>query len=394
MCSRIMFDWDDENVLELKNAYLKCLQKGRTDEFPNMFQNTFIYDKTINIPDRRENILVIDFGGSSLKFCLYEVINCKIVERISTKYLKIPNVEEIREVNAFEWVVDQISEYIVDKEEKIIAGLTFSYPIEQTSIDSGKILNLAKNFHFKAISGTVDPVIALNNTFKKRGYNITIKALANDTVATLMSLQPLEDEHRIGIVLGTGTNASYFKPDFDGHFKAVNLEWSSFDCKELRKNIYDEKFEDLLKSQGNSTVILDRLVGGYGFLPLLNMLLKDMNLTTTDYTYQDVDEIIHQRDESSPIFKAIKSIKSRTMKVITALVLAIIESKHILPDETVSLIMNGTIFELPFDFELFETEILKFIGCVNLKPGQLRFVRPKDASLVGMVHILLSEILN
>lgn len=50
---------------------------------------------------------------------------------------------------------------------------------------------------------------ALMAVFKARGCAVEIPAIMNDTVATLVALRYSEPDTRIGIILGTGTNAAY-----------------------------------------------------------------------------------------------------------------------------------------------------------------------------------------
>lgn len=386
-----LFEWSKDNIIELQNEYLKCLESGKDERYPNMFQHTYIHDKPVKTPHYHKNILAIDFGGSSLKLGLYNVIDFNIIEEIEPEHIRIPNAENIEDVDAFEWIVDRIAKYIPDKKKEIIAGLTFSYPVKQTAINSGETLNLAKNFRFKPISGQIDPVIELNKVLKARGYNIIVKALSNDTVTTLMSFQGAKDDHRIAVVFGTGTNASCFK--FDSILEACNLEWGTFEPAELLKNKYDKKYENILKKKGDKTNVFDRLIGGYGFLPLLNMVMKDIDSTKTELTLEDVNNEISKADENSSVFLAIKAIKLRSMKIIIAMIFAIIKSKKIKQHETVTLILNGSVFDHSFDHELFLSEISANLDLIGLRPDQIRSRKPKNASLVGMVNILMQEIL-
>ncbi|KAL7199353.1 hypothetical protein ACSBR2_021608 [Camellia fascicularis] len=63
-------------------------------------------------------------------------------------------------------------------------GFTFSFPVKQTSIDSGILIKWTKGF---AVSGTAgkDIVACLNEAMERRGLDMQVFALVNDTVGTL-----------------------------------------------------------------------------------------------------------------------------------------------------------------------------------------------------------------
>lgn len=388
-----LFNWEREDVDNLKIAFSECLRNGASERYPNMFQETFVYDKDISMPHHDILMLVIDFGGSTLKLGLYQLKNSKFIENMLPKRINIPDKEEIKDIDAFDWVATQVDEYVGKTDKKILAGLTFSYPVKQTSIKSGRILSLMKNFHFKVDHLEIDPVEEMNLALEKKGLDISVCALSNDTVATLMSVTEFKNDHKIGIVLGTGTNAAYFRKEKNGTYQAINMEWASFDSHRIKRNIYDVQFEEDLHSQKNRTAFLDRMIGGYGFVPLLNMALKDMGISDKGLTMDQIEKIINEANENSEEFKLIKSIKTRTARILTGLLLGFIENMNVKPSEYVTLILNGTIFVQEFDFESFKEEMFRFLNLTNLTPQQLRFVIPKDASLRGMVHIIMSDVL-
>ncbi|KRH94401.1 Hexokinase [Pseudoloma neurophilia] len=389
-----LFEWTVNDVLTLKKNYSDCLKEGKSEKWPFMFQDTFVYDKKIKSTFHHEKLLVIDFGGTTLKLGLYEAKNGIVTEIMLPKYIKIPEKQKIEHIEAFDWVAYQISEYLGDIEEEIYGGLTFSYPIEQISINSGKVLAFEKNFHFKVDPKNKDPVAAINRALKERGYNIKIAAIANDTTATLMSVKKIEKDHRIGIVLGTGTNATFFRNDKNNKKQAINLEWAGFNSPDIKRTIYDIQLEEEMKKSGNNTTFLDRFIGGYGFFHILNMTLKDMGLIKKDLTPEDIKKHIHDDNRNNEIFQVIKNIKTRTARVLTGLLLAVVDNMEIKSDETITFILNGTIFSDPFDKKIFYTEMKRFLKFSGIKLNQIRFMRPKDASLVGMVNILLSEVLE
>ncbi|KAJ4963221.1 hypothetical protein NE237_023160 [Protea cynaroides] len=116
-------------------------------------------------------------------------------------------------------------------------GFTFSFPIKQTSIDSGTLITWTKGF---AVSGTAgrDVVACLNEAMERRRLDMHVSALVNDTVGTLAGARYWDDDVMVAVVLGTGTNACYVEradaiQKLQGQtpssgIMVVNTEWGAF----------------------------------------------------------------------------------------------------------------------------------------------------------------------
>ncbi|XP_027094665.1 hexokinase-2, chloroplastic [Coffea eugenioides] len=116
-------------------------------------------------------------------------------------------------------------------------GFTFSFPVKQTSVDSGILIKWTKGF---AVSGTAgkDVVACLNEAMQRQGLNMRVSALVNDTVGTLAGARYWDDDVMVAVILGTGTNACYVErkdaiPKLQSHNSTsggmiINTEWGAF----------------------------------------------------------------------------------------------------------------------------------------------------------------------
>ncbi|KAF5740854.1 hexokinase [Tripterygium wilfordii] len=116
-------------------------------------------------------------------------------------------------------------------------GFTFSFPVKQTSIDSGILIKWTKGF---SVSGTAgrDVVACLNEAMQRQGLDMRVSALVNDTVGTLAGARYWDDDVMVAVILGTGTNACYVErtdsiPKLQGKMKysgrtIINTEWGAF----------------------------------------------------------------------------------------------------------------------------------------------------------------------
>jgi glucose-6-phosphate 1-dehydrogenase len=117
-------------------------------------------------------------------------------------------------------------------------GFTFSFPYAQHSLGSGTLLEWTKGFSAPGVVGK-DVSLLLEAAFARAGRaGQRVTALANDTVGTLCAGAAVAPATRIGLILGTGTNAAYMERlsrvekwsggGDAGSGMAINMEWGAF----------------------------------------------------------------------------------------------------------------------------------------------------------------------
>lgn len=116
-------------------------------------------------------------------------------------------------------------------------GFTFSFPVRQTSIDSGILIKWTKGF---SVSGTAgkNVVECLNEAMKGQGLEMRVSALVNDAVGTLAGAHYWDNDVMVAVILGTGTNACYIermdaipkmgKLTTGSEKTIINTEWGAF----------------------------------------------------------------------------------------------------------------------------------------------------------------------
>ena len=89
-----------------------------------------------------------------------------------------------------------------------VVGFTFSFPVNQTAVDAGSLLEWTKGFSATGVVGT-DVMGLLEAACGRKGLAVRLTALVNDTVGTLLACAYGDTAARMGVILGTGTNAAY-----------------------------------------------------------------------------------------------------------------------------------------------------------------------------------------
>ena len=122
-------------------------------------------------------------------------------------------------------------------------GFTFSFPVDQSGINKGKLIRWTKGFDIPDAIGK-DVCELLQTEIDKLRLPVKVAALVNDTVGTLMArsyTSPGKTGTLLGAIFGTGTNGAYVeklsnlkKPlagacDVSTGEMVINTEWGSFD---------------------------------------------------------------------------------------------------------------------------------------------------------------------
>merc|ERR1712179_746679 len=163
----------------------------------------------------------------------------------------------------FDHIANCLANFCMDRkiqDEVLPLGFTFSFPLNQEGLAKGFLVKWTKGFNCEGVEGE-DVVILLQEALERRGdVKIEVCAILNDTTGCLMSCAWKDNRCRIGLILGTGTNACYLEDiknietlkqeDFPGQeHMVINTEWGAFgDNGELNfiKTKWDENV-DLMK---------------------------------------------------------------------------------------------------------------------------------------------------
>ncbi|KAL5778195.1 hypothetical protein ACOSP7_011121 [Xanthoceras sorbifolium] len=161
-------------------------------------------------------------------------------------------------------------------------GFTFSFPVKQTSIDSGILIKWTKGF---AVSGTAgkDVVACLNEAMQRQRLDMRVSALVNDAVATLAGARYWDDGVTLAVILGTGTNACYVErvdaiPKLQGHKSSsgktiINTEWGAF-SKGLPLTVFDRDMDAASINPGEQ--IFEKTISGMYLGEIVRRVLLKM----------------------------------------------------------------------------------------------------------------------
>ena len=162
--------------------------------------------------------LALDLGGSNFRVVTFRLAHdqngVQQIELVEARKVTIPAALMTSSSNAsdlFGFIADQVGQAPGAKDTttpQLNLGFTFSFPVEQQSIDSGILLHWTKGFATKGCVGE-EIVQLLQQELVARGISVNVSALVNDTVGTLVANIVEDKDTHVGVILGTGCNACY-----------------------------------------------------------------------------------------------------------------------------------------------------------------------------------------
>ncbi|KNZ54739.1 hypothetical protein VP01_286g3 [Puccinia sorghi] len=269
---------------------------------------TFIHVSSLDVPngDEKGLFLALDLGGTNLRVCEVTLNGDKTFTIKSDKYLLSDAIKTGTAEELFDYIADCVKTFlsqlghVLSEDEKLHLGFTFSFPVLQSALAEGKLLDWTKGFKATGAVG-VDIVKLLQNALDKKKVLVHCNALVNDTTGTLMARAYQSGSALVGAIFGTGTNAAYVErlsavkklsgyhsPSFEKADKMIiNTEWGAFDnCVRLHSQVvylcanvlpvtkYDNKLDR--ESINPRKQAFEKMVSGMYLGELTRNVLMDM----------------------------------------------------------------------------------------------------------------------
>ena len=207
---------DEETTKRISSVFNSQLDKGLEGGLASsslLMENTFIPELLNGTEEGR--FLALDLGGTNFRVILLELAKGKITNEIIDYYSVEENIRLGPGQELFRFLAECIKDFLkkrgLEAEEKMPLGFTFSFPMLQSALDVGRLVNWTKSFNCHGVIGE-DVVSMLNVALESVGVkNVLVVAILNDTTGTLVAGAHDSTDCAIGLILGTGTNASYIE---------------------------------------------------------------------------------------------------------------------------------------------------------------------------------------
>jgi hexokinase len=236
----------------------------------------------------------LDLGGTHFRVLLVALAgNGRSVVEQSSKFAIPKSVMEGEGTELFDFIARSILAFLTDHavaDRQMFLGFTFSFPVDQKTINSGWLVTWTKGFSASGVVGK-DIVRMLADALHRHTVeNLTISALVNDTVGTLLAKSYELKDCDAGVIFGTGTNACYRESTaaitkLSGQEKSnknmiVNIEWGNFDL--LPVNCYDSILDKESNNPGKQ--MMEKMISGMYLGPLVHTVLVEVIRKTSFFS--------------------------------------------------------------------------------------------------------------
>jgi len=307
LCRDLVVNNDHIHVVEmrLRNALAKGLDKDHHSKSSVKCYPTYVS----KLPTGKEEgrFLALDLGGTNFRVLLIDISEGYF--EMESKIYSISEELMLGEGSMlFDHIANCLAEFVEQNQvddEILPLGFTFSFPVIQEGLAKGRLAQWTKGFKCPGVEGQ-DVVNLLKAAIARRGdLLIDVCAILNDTTGTLMSCAWKEPKCRIGLILGTGTNACYLEkerkvgtldthPD-DNKDIIINTEWGAFgDNGELDfvRTKWDKLIDEQSLNPGKQT--FEKMISGMYMGELVRLVVEDMIEEGLIFSHQDTS-LITQR---------------------------------------------------------------------------------------------------
>nr|WPA94603.1 hexokinase 1 [Cacopsylla chinensis] len=229
-----------EIIKRIQATFENEIEAGLSDKKSSLqMENTYIPE----LPDGSEEgqFLALDLGGTNFRVILMHIKKGLVTDEIVKHYHISDELRLGSGLKLFDFLAASISDFVHEYQvhERVIPlGFTFSFPMHQTSLDSGILVTWTKSFKSTGVEKQ-DVVKMLKDAIHRREDNhVEIVCILNDSTGTLLQGASLDHRTAIGLILGTGSNACYLeKADKVKHWETerhgeknvvIDIEWGAF----------------------------------------------------------------------------------------------------------------------------------------------------------------------
>ncbi|KAI8099292.1 uncharacterized protein BX664DRAFT_320944 [Halteromyces radiatus] len=209
-----------DQLAPIVNGFLNEFQIGL--KTPSKGLATMIPSFVTQLPTGNETgtFMSLDLGGTNLRITAVQLLGDGHVKVLEVKHSPTKELKTGPGELFFDWIADAVEELITVKarhlfqpdqvsgKETLALGVCWSFPVDQTEVNRGTILRMGKGFTLQNTEGR-DLATMFHEAFERKGLNVKVSAILNDTVGTLVAHAYTNPRSRIGLIFATGVNAAY-----------------------------------------------------------------------------------------------------------------------------------------------------------------------------------------
>lgn len=276
---------------QIADAMTVEMHAGLASEGGSKLKMLISYVDNLPTSDEEGVFYALDLGGTNFRVLRVHLGGKEggIVHQEFSEASIPPALMEGTSDALFDFIAEKLASFIEEEEQKYPSdkqrelGFTFSFPVMQNSINSGTLIRWTKGFSIDDTVGQ-DVVVELTKAMERKGVQMRVAALVNDTIGTLAGGRYSNKDVAIAVILGTGSNAAYVEraqaiPKWHGPLPesgemVINMEWGNFRSSHLPLTEYDHTLD--VESLNPGEQIFEKLISGMYLGEILRKVLLKM----------------------------------------------------------------------------------------------------------------------
>ncbi|XLT71594.1 hypothetical protein HN873_028020 [Arachis hypogaea] len=264
---------------QVADAMTVEMHAGLASEGGSKLKMLITYVDNLPTGDEEGLFYALDLGGTNFRVLRVQLggKGGGIVSQEFTEVSIPPKLMVGSSSALFEYIASKLAKFVAEEGPDFQIhpgrqrelGFTFSFPVMQTSIDSGNLIKWTKGFSIDDTVGK-DIVAELTKAMEKQGLDMRVTALVNDTVGTLAGGRYTDKDVIAAVILGTGTNAAYVEraqaiPKWHGLLPksgemVINMEWGNFRSSHLPLTEFDHALD--MESLNPGEQVYEKIISG------------------------------------------------------------------------------------------------------------------------------------
>uniref|UniRef100_A0A1B0ABY8 Phosphotransferase n=1 Tax=Glossina pallidipes TaxID=7398 RepID=A0A1B0ABY8_GLOPL len=290
LCQQLVLT--DEQNKELCHRILHEIKNGLAKETHKKADVKCFVTYVQDLPNGKERgkFLALDLGGTNFRVLLIHLKEEHDFQMESRIYAIPEHIMIGSGKQLFDHIAECLCNFVTEHEvkyERLPLGFTFSFPLKQLGLTKGLLVTWTKGFNCEGVINE-DVVQLLKDAIARRGdIKIDVCAILNDTTGTLMSCAWKNPSCKIGLIVGTGSNACYVEQvkecemfDGDTHGKphvVINTEWGAFGNNGSLNFVRTEFDEEIDRHSINpGQQIFEKMISGMYMGELVRLIMVKM----------------------------------------------------------------------------------------------------------------------
>jgi len=314
---------DNDHISRMEKGLREAIEKGLDKKTHETATVKCFPTYVRELPSGYEvgKFLALDLGGTNFRVVLMEIGKGQKFEMDSEIYAIPKSIMTGPGTDLFDHIASCLAKFMETrniKETALPLGFTFSFPCKQVGLARGELISWTKGFSCPGVEGK-DVVGLLKEAIARRGdVKIDVAAILNDTTGCLMSCAWKNPKCRIGMIIGTGTNACYLEDieavgTWDGDYNEpkhviINTEWGAFGNQGELDFILTKWDREVDRESINpGKQLFEKMISGMYMGEVVRQVLVDLIEEGLIFTNDKIDNLL---EKGSFLTKYVSEIES------------------------------------------------------------------------------------